>query len=377
MQESTNLSAEKQYLLTLSDKKIRQLLMLAKSTGEKTPCTTGAGLVLPKSVEDKYEKLSRIGSSSDDKQLRWKSYVEQLKKAKYRYPTFYQEKDERALYRYFKAECEKKNLPPDFIKCVVPAMMGYAQHQSMRPILLVGPPGCGKTTAAKAVAEILKIPSHFISVLRATHSHGIYGETQSYQGADLGELARGIVINNQLNVMYIIDEIDKCAQRSNQNSTEDEMLSICDESAEIFEDNFLGFPVSLQHSPIIFTGNELEAVSDPLRDRCTIYVFSAVALDRIQNIVQDHAETQWKKKYKSHLTLDTAVATQASAALYHAGVSSLRQHLQLVDGALERANDAYFEQETDAAVLVEEGYFTEQRKQILNAMQTQTRKLGF
>jgi len=378
MTDITTLSPEKQAILKLSDSQIRALLNLARKSSSAAPAASaGSRFSLPEQAQTRLKELElmerRPGFRMDPDDAKWKRYIKVFQTLDTDVPTADTISD-RALYDYLKSECDRRHLPPTFATDIIPSVITYFKTGEMKPILFPGPAGCGKTTAGKFLAELMAIPLALISAPRAEHGHGYQGEGRVFRGGDIGEFAQGIIRNRQLRNLFLIDELDKAAQQlDNRVRQQDELLNILSDMC--VNENFLELPISIRHSPVIIAVNDPETLSEPFRDRCSIIEFHAVEPDRLNRILLEYASSALARFYKGKVVFDPHILANASEQLYRSGVTSIRQHQQLVDYGLKLAYCRYLESRSDAPAPVLEAELTRQIE--ASSGRRGMRKIGF
>lgn len=141
----------------------------------------------------------------------------------------------------------------------------------MRPVLLVGPPGCGKSTVARLYHEMAGYPVKTINVSGMTDALSLMGVHQSFGEAKPSLVTEWMASTELANPCIILDEIDKTPRGGNHGNVQDVMLQFLEGmEAGSFNDVYLNLPVNAGYVRWVLTANDLSQVSEPLRSRCRI-----------------------------------------------------------------------------------------------------------
>ena len=201
-------------------------------------------------------------------------------------------------------------------------------------ICLVGPPGVGKTSVGRSIAEALGRKYYRFSVGGMRDEAEIKGHRRTYIGALPGKIIHGMLETKEVDPLFLIDEIDKIGSNY-RGDPASALLEVLDpEQNSRFTDLYLDLPYDLSRILFIVTANSLDTIPMPLLDRMEIIEVPGYTPQEKLNIAKKYLFPRLVKKnglekYDIKMT-DDALLSIAEEYSREAGVRNYEKDLDKV-----------------------------------------------
>lgn len=188
-------------------------------------------------------------------------------------------------------------------------------HNSVQGKILcfVGPPGVGKTSIGKSIAESLNRKYIRIALGGATDTSTLKGHRRTYVGAVPGKIVKALKTAEVENPVILIDEVDKIGGRSSQGDPGSALLEILDpEQNSAFTDDYLDVPIDLSKVLFLCTANDLSSLHPAILDRMEIIELAGYTHHEKLHILDNYLYPEAVKKaglvdYMSNIRISSDV----------------------------------------------------------------------
>lgn len=232
------------------------------------------------------------------------------------------------------------------------AVMKLSAGQRGTILLLVGPPGVGKTSLGRSIAMAMNREFVRVSLGGVRDEAEIRGHRRTYLGSMPGRIIQGIKRVGVNNPVFLLDEIDKLSQGYSGDPASALLETLDPEQNNTFEDHYLDVPYDLSHVVFIATANSLDGIPAPLRDRMEIIKLSGYTSNEKHFIARRHLWEEEKKKHglsEVNIELsDDALDKIISGYTKESGVRDLKRKLaDICRNLAERVTRPEFDRDKD------------------------------
>ncbi len=189
-------------------------------------------------------------------------------------------------------------------------------------VCFVGPPGTGKTSIAKSIAEQTNRPLAQIALGGMTDESALRGHRRTYVAARPGRIVKALQQHQTMTPLFLLDEIDKMSSGRGGDPAS-ALLEVLDPNQnDKFVDRYLELPIDVSDAMFICTANYEEQIPPALKDRMEIIRFREYTKDERKNILEDYLLDKIVNEYNAH-EFDISITDEVIEEL--SNISAVRQ----------------------------------------------------
>ena len=200
------------------------------------------------------------------------------------------------------------------------------------PLILcfAGPPRIGKTSFAKILAQALKREFFSINLAGLSDTSILTGTSENSSGIETGQLTRALVETKTPNPVILLDEMDKTGS-SFRNAIQDCLINILDptQNQEII-DYYLDVKLDFSQIVFVITANDLQKISQPLRERMHIFELPGYTVEQKKKIVQKIIQEKFapNEELQDKLKITSEALEVLISKTHEEGVRQLKSALE-------------------------------------------------
>lgn len=273
----------------------RSLVPQSSPPGLKLPIANLRNVFRPHDVERKLAKLA----ARDHENLR-ATYERMLERG----PERFQVKpsgipEMAALYEQLPNFAEAL----DDVKRHVALSQDSGDGLEVTPMLLLGPPGIGKTHFARKLAELLGTGMSLVPMSSMTAGWLLSGASSQWKGAKPGKVFEALVDGQYANPVIVVDEIDKASADAQYDPLGSLYSLLEHDTAEAFMDEFAEIAIDASQVIWIMTANDERSIPEPILNRLNVFQIEAPDFEAARQIARNlyvaiRADHGWGRRFE-------------------------------------------------------------------------------
>jgi ATP-dependent Lon protease len=152
------------------------------------------------------------------------------------------------------------------------------------PMLLLGPPGIGKTHFAKKIAELLGTGMNLVPMSSMTAGWLLSGASSQWKGAKPGKVFEALFEGEYANPVIVVDEVDKAAHDAQYDPLGALYSLLEHDTAKRFVDEFVEIPIDASQIIWVLTANDERSIPEPILNRMNVFAVEAPTFEEARRI---------------------------------------------------------------------------------------------